>query len=413
VNEEWISDKTRHVADGLSRQRLDRPYLRVDGRLRPVSWNEALGAVAERLRGAGDRVAGVAGDLVSVEPVWALKQLLAGLGSARHECRQDGAQLPIGNRAGYAGTARIEELDGAERIVLIGTNPRAEAPVLNARIRKAWLAGCEVGFVGEPVDLTYGVRDLGRDPAALRRLIGSDAPAEMRGKASIVVVGQGALARPDGAAVLGQVMKLCEEAGAKLLVLHTAAARVGALDAGFAHEGGLAGALDGAEVIYNLGADEVDLPQGPFVIYQGHHGDRGAHRADAILPGAAYPEQQGIYVNTEGRPQMALRAGFPPGEAKEDWAILRALSGALGQPLPFDSLAALRARLFAEVPHLGAIDQVPENAWRAVPPGDMGTAPFRSTVEDHYLTNPIARSSPLMAEMSRLARERMPALAAE
>ena len=157
----------------------------------------------------------------------------------------------------------------------------------------------------------------------------------------------------------------------------------------------------------------MDLPDGAFVIYQGHHGDRGAHRADAILPGAAYPEQQGIYVNTEGRPQIALRAGFPPGEAKEDWAILRALSGALGQPLPFDSLAALRARLFAEVPHLGAIDQVPENAWQAVPPGEMGTAPFRSTVADHYLTNPIARSSPLMAEMSRLARERMPALAAE
>jgi len=414
VNEEWIADRTRHVADGLGRQRLDKPYLRVDDKLRPVSWGEALTTVAEKLRAAGPLVAGIAGDLAPVEAVYALKGLLAGLGSDRHECRQDGAQLPIGNRSGYAGTARIEDLDTAERILLIGTNPRAEAPVLNARIRKAWLGGANIGVVGEPVDLTYPTLDFGRGPEAFPKLHEIAEGDDVRAKRSVIVIGQGALARDDGAAVLAETMHLAEATGSKLLVLHTAASRVGAIDLGFAHPGGLSGAMDGAEVIYNLGADEIDLPAGPFVIYHGHHGDRGAHRADAILPGAAYPEQSGIYVNTEGRVQMGLRAGFPPGDAKEDWAILRALSGDVGKVLPFDSLPQLRSKLIAEHPHFAAIDQVPENAWQPTERGEMGTAPFRSTVSDHYLVNPIARASGLMAELSRLAAERaQTAMAAE
>jgi NADH-quinone oxidoreductase subunit G len=238
----------------------------------------------------------------------------------------------------------------------------------------------------------------------------------------LIILGQGALTRADGAAVLGQVMAMAGEIGARMLVLHTAAGRVGAMDVGFTHDGGVAGALEGAKLVFNLGADEIDMPPkdsgGAFVVYQGSHGDRGAHRADVILPGAAYTEQSGIYVNTEGRPQMAARAGFPPGDAREDWAVLRALSGELGaahlgQTLPFDSLDQLRVGLFEAHPHLGALDQVPDNEWTPVAAGAMGDAPFTPAVADHYLVNPIARASHVLAEQSRLAAARNRAMAAE
>jgi len=199
---------------------------------------------------------------------------------------------------------------------------------------------------------------------------------------------------------------MAEISGAGFLVLHTAAGRVGAMDAGCTTEGGMDAAIDGAEVIYNLGADEVEIATGAFVIYQGSHGDRGAHRADIILPGAAYTEEQGLFVNTEGRPQLALRASFAPGEAKENWAILRALSAELGATLPFDSLAQLRQKLVADAPHLTQIDQVPENDWQAEPTGKLGEAAFRNAIQDFYLTNPIARASSLMAELSAGARAR-------
>ena len=201
-------------------------------------------------------------------------------------------------------------------------------------------------------------------------------------------------------------MRAADKAQSKFLVLHTGASRVGALDVGAVTEGGVAAALDGADVVYNLGADEIEIKDGAFVIYQGSHGDRGAHRADVILPGAAYTEEAGLFVNTEGRPQLALRAAFPPGEAKENWAILRALSDTLGAVLPYDSLGALRNALVAEVPHLGRIDEVPENDWQALPEGKIGVAPFGAAVSDHYLTNPIARASVLMAELSANARAR-------
>ncbi|MGF1446600.1 MAG: NADH-quinone oxidoreductase subunit NuoG [Pikeienuella sp.] len=417
VNEEWIADRTRHVADGLARQRLDRPFARVDGKFKPVSWAEALGIAAEKIAAAGDRIAGLAGDLAPVEAIYALKGLLAGLGSVRHECRQDGAQLPAGiaNRAAYVGTARIEDLDTAERILLIGTNPRIEAPVLNSRIRKAWLAGADVGHVGEPVDLTYPTLDFGRDPGAFPTLFERVESDDVVSRPSVIVLGMGALARPDGAALLAEAQRLAEVSQSGLLILHTAAGRAGALDLGFVHDGGAAGATDGAEVVYALGWDEAEIPAGPFVIYHGHHGDRGAHRADLILPGAAYPEQPGLFVNTEGRVQMALRAGFPPGEAKEDWAILRALSGRLGSALPFDSLEQLRGRLFVDHPHFAALDQIADAAPAPQPAGALGTGPFRATVADHYLVNPVLRASPTMAELSRLAKERAEAerLAAE
>ena len=399
VNEEWISDKTRFVWDGLRRQRLDRPYIREGGRLRPATWAQALGAAAQAIRGAG-KLAGLVGDLAPTEAAYALKALVEGQGG-HVECRTDGARLPAGNRSAYVGTALIEEIDDAQSILLIGTNPRTEAPVLNARIRKAWLRGASVAAIGEAADLTYEHEHLGEAPDALRDFGRLDA------ERAVVIVGQGALRRPDGEAVLGHAMRIAEGSGAKLLILHTAAARVGAMDVGAVAEGGIEAAMGGADVIYSLGADEVEIPAGPVVIYQGSHGDRGAHRADVILPSAAWTEEPGLFVNTEGRPQLALRSGFAPGEAKDNWAILRALSGELGSALPYDSLAQLRQAMVRAHPVLGTVDAVPENEWHAVEPGDLGDEPLRHAVRDFHLTNPVARASEVMARLSSNARARL------
>ncbi|MFT3972705.1 MAG: NADH-quinone oxidoreductase subunit NuoG [Amaricoccus sp.] len=410
VNEEWLADRSRFIWDGLRRQRLDRPYVRQGGKLVPVSWAEAFAAVAAAAKGKS--VGGIVGDLASTEAAFALKTLVEGLGG-KVECRTDGAALPAGNRSGYVGTATIADIDTAANICLVGTNPRLESPVLNARIRKAWATGAAVSLIGEAVDLTYPYTHVGSGREALAKLAGGPVNEEIKAAPSLVIVGQGALAGDDGAAVLGQVMALAAAYGSKVLVLHTAASRVGALDLGCTAEGGLAEVLS-AQVILNLGADEIDVPAGPFVVYQGSHGDRGAHRADVILPGAAWPEEPGVFVNTEGRPQMANRAGFPPGEARENWAILRALSPALGKQLPWDSLAALRAAMVAAVPHLGRIDVVPENAFTPVAGGDMsGAGGFRSAVTAHYLSNPIQRASTVMGDLTRLAQARVQAMAAE
>ncbi|WP_417727577.1 NADH-quinone oxidoreductase subunit NuoG [Roseovarius sp.] len=392
VNEEWISDKTRFVWDGLRRQRLDRPFLRENGKLRPATWPEALAAVAQAIKGA-KKLAGLVGDLAPVEAAFALKGLIEGQGG-HVECRTDKARLPAGNRSGYVGNVAIEDLDGAKNVVLIGTDPRIEAPVLNARLRKAWIKGANVTVVGPKVNLTYDYTHAGTDRAALEAL---NVPED-----TIVIVGQGALREADGEAVLGAAMAL----SGRMLVLHTAASRVGAMDVGAVTEGGLEAAIDGADVIYNLGADEVEIASGPFVIYQGSHGDRGAHRADVILPAAAYTEEQGLFINTEGRPQLALRAGFAPGEAKENWAILRALSGELGAVLPYDSIAQLRQALVKAVPHLKKIDKVPANDWQPLTKAALGKADFRLAIADFYLSNPIARASELMAELSANAKAR-------
>jgi NADH-quinone oxidoreductase subunit G len=392
TNEEWISDKTRFVWDGLRRQRLDRPYIRENGKLRAATWGEALGKAAGAIKGAS-KLAGLVGDLAPVEAVYALKGLIEGQGGTV-ECRTDKARLPAGNRSAYVGNVAVEELDTAKNFILIGTDPSVEAPVLNARIRKAWINGAEVTVVGPKVDLTYDYTHAGTDRAALDGLSAAED--------AIVIVGQGALQEADGEAVLAAAQALT----GRMLVLHTAAARVGALDVGAVTEGGLDAAIDGADVVYNLGADEIEIAEGPFVIYQGSHGDRGAHRADVILPGAAYTEEQGLFVNTEGRPQLALRAGFAPGEAKENWAILRALSGELGATLPYDSVAQLRQALVKDVPHLKKVDRVPENAWTPLPTAKLGKADFRLAIKDFYLTNPIARSSELMAELSANAKAR-------
>ena len=408
VNEEWIGDKTRFVWDGLRRQRLDKPYIRENGKLRPATWGEALSKAAAAMK--GKKLAGLVGDLAPVEAIFALKELIEGQGGVV-ECRTDGAKLPAGNRSAYVGTALIEDLDHAGGILLVGTDPRVEAPVLNARIRKAWTHGAMVGLIGPATDLSYEHAHIGTGADGLREVREAD-PKEAHGHASVVVVGQGALTGENGAAVLAEAMAHAEATQSGFLVLHTAASRVGAMDVGATCEGGIAEALE-AEVVYNLGADEIDVPEGAFVIYQGSHGDRGAHRADIILPAAAYTEEPGLFVNTEGRPQLAFRTGFPPGQAKENWAILRALSAELGAQLSYDSLPQLRQKLVEAVPHLGRIDEVPENEWQALPTGDLGSGDFAYAVADHYLTNPIARASALMAELSANAAGRGRKIAAE
>ncbi|MBV1869007.1 MAG: molybdopterin-dependent oxidoreductase, partial [Marinosulfonomonas sp.] len=344
------------------------------------------------------------GDLAPVEAAFALKQLIEGLGGTV-ECRTDGVKLPEGNRGAYVGTATIADIDDADMIQLIGTNPAIEAPVLNARIRKAWINGCNVGLVGPAVDLTYDYHHVGDDRAALVALADKTIGAAKK-KKTIVIIGQGALREADGLAVLSQAMKLAENTNSKFMVLHSAASRVGAMDIDATTDGGLKAAIKDAEVIYNLGADEVEIADGAFVIYQGSHGDRGAHRADIVLPGAAWTEESGLFVNTEGRPQLAQRAGFAPGEAKENWAVLRALSGELGDALPFNSLAELRRALIAAVPHLEGIDQAPENDWKPIRAKKPGKASLQTAISDFHLTNPIARASALMAELSANAKAR-------
>ncbi|MEM6308950.1 MAG: NADH-quinone oxidoreductase subunit NuoG [Pseudomonadota bacterium] len=408
VNEEWISDKTRFVWDGLRRQRLDRPYIRENGKLRPASWGEALETAASAIK-AAQKLVGLVGDLMPTEAAFSLKAMAEAQGGVV-ECRTDGAKLPAGNRAAYVGTATLEDIDAAGHILLIGSNPRDEAPVLNARIRQAWSRGATVGRVGPMVDLTYPVVHLGEDRKALEDLLSQDQGGQDGG---VIVIGQGALQASDGAAVLATAQKLAEMGNAKLLVLHTAAGRVGAMDVGVVNDDAMM-AADGADVIYSLGADEVDIAAGAFVIYQGSHGDRGAHRADVILPGAAYTEENGLFVNTEGRPQLAMRAGFAPGEAKENWAILRALSAELDATLPWDSLAQLRQALIEAVPHLRDIDVVPDNEGPTLAKGRMNKGAFAYAISDFYLTNPIARASSLMAELSANAKARATgALAAE
>lgn len=400
VNEEWISDKTRFVWDGLTNQRLDRPFIRVDGKLVACSWDQALDEAGSLLK--SEQVTSIAGDLASVEAVYALGQLTDSL-KGKKECRVNNVDLPIGNRSGYVGTSRIEDIDSAGRILMVGTNPGVEAPVLNARIRASWLAGSHVELVGEAVDLTYDYKHHGTDLLSWQKLAKNLENVDLAD--TLIILGQGALHESLDNSALGIAMNLADR-GAGLLILHTAAARVGAMDLGFATEGGMDQALDGAGVIYNLGVDEIDIPSGPKVIYQGSHGDRGAHRADIILPAAAYTEEAGIFVNTEGRPQLASKATFPVGEAKENWAIVRALSGKLGMPLEYNSQIQLRLKLAKEFPHLMEIDMVRQNELQPIETEQAGNAELKNVINDFYLTNPIARASAVMAELSYLTRTR-------
>ena len=427
VNEEWISDKTRFVWDGLRTQRLDRPYVRKDGRLQPASWAEAFEAIADAVTASrGERIGAIAGDLAALEEIHALKLLMRSLESFNTDCRQDGSRLdPAAGRASYIFNPTIEGIEEADALLIVGSNPRREAAVLNARIRKRWRMGAfPIGVIGEAADLRYDYVHLGAGPAAAGALVADGhrfGSVLKKAQRPMILVGQGALSRADGRAVLASAARLAVECGAVssdwngFAVLHTAAARVGALDIGFVPgpDGKDVSAMMGnLDVLFLLGADEIDMDRigNALTIYIGSHGDAGAHRADVILPGAAYTEKSGIYVNTEGRVQLANRAAFAPGEAREDWAILRALSQVLGKTLPFDSLQQLRQSLYRDHPHLARFDEIepgrPADVEAlAAMSGQMETAPFSAAVTDFYLTNPIARASAVMAECSALARQ--------
>ena len=409
INEEWISDKTRFVFDGLRRQRLDRPYVRKKGALVPVDWDEALEKACKAID--GKKFVSVVGDMASTEAIYALKVLSDTLNGS-YECRVDRACLLSKDRSGYIGQSEISELDTANKIILIGTNPKTESPVFNARIRKAWLNGAEIYLIGEKVDLTYKYNYLGDDRAALQKLIESDHLSFDSG--SFIVLGQGALTESDGGLLLQAVKALVEKYTCGFMILHTSASRVGAMDVGFTHIDGIDGCMKGAEVVFNMGMDEFDLPEDCFVIYQGSHGDRGAHRADIIFPSACYTEESGIFVNTEGRPQLAQRANFAPGEAKENWAIIRALSGKLKSNLKFDNLSELRTELIREFPHIGRLNQVTRAEW--VKPAFKKFSknlPFKACVIDFYKTNPIARASLTMNELSKRSGAACQTIAAE
>ena len=429
INEEWMADKGRFAHDGLRRRRLDKPWVRENGKLRPASWAEAFGAIAARLKGvSGDRIGAVAGDLCDAESMFALKALMAKLGSENLDCRQDGAALDGSRRDFYLFNSGVNGIEEADAILLIGSNPRLESPVLNARIRKRWMTGlCRVGAIGPVMDLTYPHDSLGETMAGFG---GEFAEAFRAAERPMVIVGQGALCRADGAAVLAAAWALVAEAGGLTAewhgfnVLHAAAARVGALDVGFlpGTDGkGLPAMLGGGvDVLWLLGADELDvgaIGDETFVVYQGHHGDRGAARADVILPGAAYTEKGGTYVNTEGRVQRGFVATQPPGEAREDWAILRAFSAVVGLALPFDTIGALRELMARENPVFETQGVLgPRGCGNVAGPagvGEVSDAAFVPAISDYYLTNVIARASATMAECSRTYVHPPVALAAE
>jgi len=420
VNEEWINDKTRFACDGLKRQRLDQPYVRKDGKLRPASWSEAFTTIAAKLRETPpSRIAALAGDLMGCESMFALKMLMQNLSVANLDCRQDGADYDVSTRAAYVMNSGINGIDQADAILLIGTNPRIEATLINARIRKRWMrGGCRVGMIGAAVDLGYPYRPIGNTPSALQDLIaGKHAFAEIlkNAKNPIVILGAGALARPDGAAlhtavrVLAETFNMIRPDWNGFNVLQLVASRVGGLDIGFLPQAnGLAtkGILQAAEsgkmdMVWLLGADEIDMKRlgKAFVIYQGHHGDAGAHRADVILPGTAYTEKNAIYVNTEGRPQAAQQAVFAPGEAREDWKIIRAFSGVLMKPLSFDTLAQLREKMFEAHPVLADVGYVSKAEWQKFgAPGQLSATPFTPVIANFYMTDPISRASVTMAK---------------
>lgn len=420
VNEEWLGDKSRFAVDGLKRRRLDRPWLRENGKLRAANWEEAFAAIAGRMKVvAPDRLGAIAGDQCDVESLLALKEFFTALGSPNLDCRQDGAVFDASRRSFYLFNTTIAGIEEADALLIIGSNPRHEAPVLNARIRKRWLAGgFAVGVIGAAHDLTYPAEQIGFGPDAITALLEGTHPfaaALEAAKTPMIILGADVLARPDGAAIHAAAWQLAlkynmlntEWHGFNLL--HHAAARAGALDIGFLP--GVNGKTttqmlnDGVDVLWLQGADELDVASigaKTFVIYQGHHGDAGAARADVILPGSAYTEKDGTYVNTEGRVQSGFLAVKPPGDAREDWRIIRALSAYMGHALPYDNLQELRAHLAAAYPLFAPDAGFHRFAGTdsAVPAGDataMSSAPFVPVFANYYQTDAISRASPTMA----------------
>jgi len=420
VNEEWLADKSRFIWDGLKSQRLDQPYVRKDGKLQPASWDEAFQAVADAFPSDASKAAAITGDLACTESQYALKELMTSQGVTSIDCREDGTKLESGSRAGYLFNSTIAGIDEADALLIVGSNPRVEAPIINARIRKRYL---ESGFkgialIGPAKDLSYNYDHLGDDAETLNGFASTDfAKVLAEAEKPMIIIGQGALTRADGAAILAACAKLAKQSETwnGLNVLHTSPGRVAGLDLGFTPGAGgrdIAGIKDGiadgdVEFVYLLNADETSFEKrsGTFVVYQGHHGDRGAHLADVVLPGSAYTEKDALWVNTEGRVQKGRRAIFPPGDAKEDWAILRALSKVMGKTLPFDTQSELRAALFAAHPTFGSINHAPGATSGSLDgvgvPGTIQPGVIPPAVMDYYLTNAIARASKTMAECSR------------
>ncbi|MFZ4761831.1 MAG: NADH-quinone oxidoreductase subunit NuoG [Alphaproteobacteria bacterium] len=422
VNEEWLADKGRYACDGLKRQRLDQPYIRRDGRLQPASWDEALALVAEKLAKAKpEQVAAIAGDLCEAESLFALKELLHSLGVKNLECRQDGALYDVHHPVGYRCNTPIAAMEEADVVLLVGTNPRWEAPLLNARLRKASLNhGVKVASVGEVFSLNYPAEHLGNSVEILQQIVNGSHPfaaALLGAKKPLLLVGEGAFVRADGLALQNLLYQLAEKYLQRdgwngYNFLHRAAARMAALTLGFSPIGGgldlaaikqlaAAGQL---EFLYLLNADELDVGalKAGFTVYQGHHGDRGAAIADVILPGAAYTEKSGLYMNVEGRLQLTRQAVFTPGEAREDWKIVRALSALLGKTLPFDSHFALRQALGAAHPTIAVVDEVqylPLTSFGVA--GSVAHEPFALAIKNYYMSDVISRSSPTMAACTK------------
>jgi NADH-quinone oxidoreductase subunit G len=403
VNEEWAHDKTRHCVDGLLRRRLDRPWVRRDGRVEEAAWEDAFALIAEHMKnaGAGD-VAAIAGDLQDLESIYAMKALLGRFGSSLHECRQDGALFDVSHPAAYRFNSTISGIEDSRAILIVGANVRWEAPLVNTRIRKAVKRGARVFAIGPEVDLTYPVTWLGDDLSLLAKLPKEVSEAFDSAENPALIIGMGALQAPgayEGARAAAAAL------GATFNMLQNAASRVGALDLGFVTDGGIEALRAGAgslNALFLLGADEADLSAfaGTFTVYIGSHGDAGARAADVILPGAAFSEKHGIYVNLEGRVQYSERASHPPGDARSDWSILRALSDVLGKPLPFDDLDQLRKAIAAERPHLVEPGLATFGPLPAAPKVPRLSGGIVYPIEDFYLTNPIARASPTMQRCS-------------
>ena len=419
INEEWINDKTRFACDGLKRQRLDRPYVRIDGKLQPATWYDALTAIKQRIDSVdGQHIAALAGDLCDTESMFALKKLMAALGAPHLDCRQDGAEFDATARAGYLFNSEIANIEKADAILLIGTNPRVEATLINARIYKRWRkGGLKIGLIGAAADITYPYTHLGDGPSALSDL-GAFGEVLQNAKHPMLILGAGALASADGAAIqyaareIAEKYNIVRDGWNGFNVLHLAASRVGGLDIGFLpQKGGLAtnGIIEACnkgsvEIMFLLGADEIDTTKlgNAFVTYIGHHGDKGANRADVILPSAAYTEKDATYVNTEGRPQQTHRAVEPVGEAQEDWRIVCALAERIGHELPYKTLNALREDMVAEHPTLANIGDITPAIWQAFGrKGPITAAPFENAIRNFYMTDPISRASATMEKCSR------------
>ncbi|MBL8656836.1 MAG: NADH-quinone oxidoreductase subunit G [Altererythrobacter sp.] len=408
VNEEWLSDKGRYMVDGLTRRRLDRVWIRKKGKLQPASWDEAFKAIAKAHKTSGPQgsIAAIAGDLVDCETMFAAKTLVNALGSELLEGRQTGMSYAADNLAAVNFNSTFAGIETADAILIVGSHVRWEAPLVNVRLRKAAKAGAKVFIVGPYWDPTYPAEFLGDDAGILEKLPKNVSEALEKAERPAVILGGAGLAA--GALDAALALPVQRDGWNGFNVLHMAASRMGGLMLGYAHKGGIADIVEAApRVVLALGADEVDWSRfgESLKVYIGHHGDKGAHAADIILPAAAYSEKDGTYVNTEGRVQFAEKAVFAPGDAREDWTILRALADALGVSVGFDSFAQLQAAMIAAVPALGEEGLADYGALPKAGKGVKGSGAKLGRIagypiKDFYLTNAIARASLVMQECS-------------